>query len=89
MKSVSLAPEDSLHIIAVFGDLVVAGYFEQGVWHDVTFTKYLQICVESNTPPEYLKPVKGFSGIRFIVPAKDKGEFLATLAIPVFNGGRP
>ncbi len=90
MKSVASAPEEH-GVIAMDGNRIVAGYFEQGRWIEVTFEQYLQIYMESAEPPEYLKPANGFTGIRIVkLITPLEGCDASSIAIPVFGQwGRP
>jgi len=90
MKSVASAPEEH-GVIAMDGNRIVAGYFEQGRWIEVTFEQYMQICMESVEPPEYLKPVNGFTGIRLVkLLTPLEGFDVSSIAIPVFGQwGKP
>ena len=49
----------------IFGDLEVAGYFQEGKWFPCNFAEFVRIIHESpnGPPPVYLKPIKGFRGI--------------------------
>ena len=85
MKSIASSPEQP-DILTMDGNRIVAGYFEQGRWIEVTFEQYLQIFMESAEPQEYLKPANGFTGIRIVkLITPLEGCDASSIAIPVFG----
>ena len=58
-------PPEKPPLEVVSGDVIVAGYFQQGAMVPVTFAQYMQIIWDSEDglPPAYLQPENGFVGI--------------------------
>ena len=63
-------PGDRPPLMVLGENVVVAGYFENGIYRPVTFGEYMQLIWDAvdSQPPAYLKPVDGFYGIRTVTP---------------------
>ena len=71
-------PDEGVPLLIFFGEIEVAGYFEQGRWIPVTFHEFVKLTKESASL-SYLQPVRGFAGIEWHqMPSAD-------VALPCFQ----